>query len=132
MRRRGQLKIVAIDGDLVSAEEAPAVEPATPTAANDAAPNAPGWGPLPDECGGGGASATPAAPRWRSLAALALSLAVHAALVAAIAEGDRDRAEELATEQIHAAVRVIQRSLEPKLSPSQSLGLGFAGEGARP
>jgi DNA-binding GntR family transcriptional regulator len=58
--------------------------------------------------------------------------AEHAALVAAIANGDRDRAEELATEQIHAAVRVIQRSLEPKLSPSQSLGLGFAAESAHP
>jgi DNA-binding GntR family transcriptional regulator len=58
--------------------------------------------------------------------------AEHAALVTAIADEDRDRAEELATEQIHAAVRIIQRSLEPKLSPSQSLGLGFAAESASP
>lgn len=57
--------------------------------------------------------------------------AEHAELVAAIADRDRNRAEKLATEQIHAAVRVIQRSLEPKLSPSQSLGLGFAAESGR-
>jgi DNA-binding GntR family transcriptional regulator len=56
----------------------------------------------------------------------------HAAFVAAIADGDPDRAEKLATEQIHAAVLVIQRSLEPRWSPSRSLGLGFAAEGARP
>lgn len=55
----------------------------------------------------------------------------HAALVAAITAGDAEKAEEIAAQQIHDAVRVIQKSLEPKLSPVQSLGMGFAAEGAR-
>lgn len=58
--------------------------------------------------------------------------AEHAALVAAIAAGDGDRAENIATDQIHATVKVIQRSLEPRRAPARALGLGFAAEGARP
>jgi DNA-binding GntR family transcriptional regulator len=50
----------------------------------------------------------------------------HDALVGAIAAGDGERAEEMATQHIHSLVKVIQRSLEPKLSPSSSLGLGVA------
>jgi DNA-binding GntR family transcriptional regulator len=55
----------------------------------------------------------------------------HDALVEAIAAADGERAEELATRHIHSLVKVIQRSLEPKLSPSPSLGFGFAREGRR-
>jgi DNA-binding GntR family transcriptional regulator len=58
--------------------------------------------------------------------------AEHAALVAAITAGDGDRAEKVAAGQIHATVKVIQRSLEPKKSPARSLGLGFAAESAPP
>jgi DNA-binding GntR family transcriptional regulator len=50
--------------------------------------------------------------------------AEHHALVEAIAAGDRERAEDSATRHVHSVVSVIQRSLEPRLSPSSSLGLG--------
>ncbi|MFM2280593.1 MAG: hypothetical protein RLZZ444_2824 [Pseudomonadota bacterium] len=42
-------------------------------------------------------------------------LSQHAALTAAIAAGDGDRAEELAGEHVMAELRVVQRSLEPKV-----------------
>ena len=48
----------------------------------------------------------------------------HKALVEAIASGDGARAEDLATQHVHSLVSVIQRSLEPRLSPSSALGLG--------
>ncbi len=63
MNRRANLKLVAIDGDLVVAEEAPAIDPVGSRAANDAVPR----------------------PGWRSLPALALSLTAHAALLAVAA-----------------------------------------------
>jgi DNA-binding GntR family transcriptional regulator len=52
--------------------------------------------------------------------------AEHRALVEAIAARDGERAEECATQHIHSVVSVIQRSLEPRLSPGSSLGLGAA------
>jgi DNA-binding GntR family transcriptional regulator len=52
--------------------------------------------------------------------------AEHRALVEAIAACDRDRAEDCATQHVHSVVSVIQRSLEPRLSPSSSLGVGVA------
>ena len=55
----------------------------------------------------------------------------HDALVETIAAGDGQHAEELASRHIHSVVKVIQRSLEPKLPPSSSLGLGVALEGSR-
>jgi len=48
----------------------------------------------------------------------------HSALVEAIASGDGGRAEDLATQHVHSLVSVIQRSLEPRLSASSTLGLG--------
>jgi DNA-binding GntR family transcriptional regulator len=50
----------------------------------------------------------------------------HHALFEAIAAGDGERAEELASRHIHSLVKVIQRSLEPKLSLSSSPSLGVA------
>jgi DNA-binding GntR family transcriptional regulator len=52
--------------------------------------------------------------------------AEHHALVEAIAAGDRERAGDSAARHVHSVVSVIQRSLEPRLSPSSSLGLGVA------
>lgn len=52
--------------------------------------------------------------------------AEHHALVEAIAAGDRERAEDSAARHVHSVVSVIQRSLEPRLSPNSSLGLGVA------
>jgi DNA-binding GntR family transcriptional regulator len=58
--------------------------------------------------------------------------AEHHALVEAIAAGDGARAEDLATQHVHSLVSVIQRSLEPRLSPNSSLGLGVALAGRAP
>jgi DNA-binding GntR family transcriptional regulator len=64
-------------------------------------------------------------PRFDQIEA-AKTAAEHHALVDAIAARDGERAEECATEHVHSVVSVIQRSLEPRLSPSSSLGLGAA------
>jgi DNA-binding GntR family transcriptional regulator len=55
----------------------------------------------------------------------------HDAVVEAIASADGGRAEQLATGHIHSLVKVIQRSLEPKLSPNSALSLGVALAGRR-
>jgi DNA-binding GntR family transcriptional regulator len=57
--------------------------------------------------------------------------AEHEAVVEAIAAADGERAEQLAARHIHSMVKVVQRSLEPKLSPSSSLGLGVVRVGRR-
>jgi DNA-binding GntR family transcriptional regulator len=64
-------------------------------------------------------------PRFDQIEA-AKTTAEHQALVEAIAARDAERAEECATQHVHSVVSVIQRSLEPRLSPSSSLGLGVA------
>jgi DNA-binding GntR family transcriptional regulator len=64
-------------------------------------------------------------PRFGQIEA-AQTKAEHHAVVEAIAARDGDRAEECATRHVHAVVSVIQRSLEPRLSPSSSPALGVA------
>lgn len=64
-------------------------------------------------------------PRFGQMEA-AETTAEHHALVEAIADRDRERAEGCAAQHVHSVVSVIQRSLEPRLSPSSSLGLGVA------
>lgn len=48
----------------------------------------------------------------------------HAAMLAAIAAGDPARAEELASDHVMSELRVVQRSLEPKVGIKFSLGNG--------
>jgi DNA-binding GntR family transcriptional regulator len=59
-------------------------------------------------------------------AEVAKTTAEHHALVEAIAAHDGERAEACAAQHVLSVVSVIQRSLEPRLSPSSSLGLGVA------
>lgn len=64
-------------------------------------------------------------PRFDQIEA-AKTTAEHHALVEAIAARDGERAEECATQHVRSVLSAIQRSLEPRLSPSSSLGLGAA------
>lgn len=109
MSRRANLKLVAIDGDPVSSGQAPAVDPVARAAANDPLPSPPGWGPKAEDAEvGRRARLVPSRRRWRSLPALVLSLAAHAALVAAAAsvltrEGSEAETDSVAVEIVFEA-----------------------------
>jgi DNA-binding GntR family transcriptional regulator len=51
----------------------------------------------------------------------------HAAMLAAIEAGDPGRSEELASDHVMSELRVVQRSLEPKVGIKFSLGNGTGG-----
>lgn len=109
MSRHANLKLVAIDGDLVSSGQAPAVEPVARAVANDPLPSPPGWGPLAEDAMVARPLAlVPPPRRWRSLPALVLSLAAHAALVVAAAsvltrEGSEAETDSVAVEIVFEA-----------------------------
>lgn len=84
MSRRANLKLVAVDGDLVAGTEVPAVLPVEYRAANDAMSAVPGWGPEAEDAPAAAETGT-TPQRWSSLTAIALSLTAHAALLAGAA-----------------------------------------------
>ncbi len=55
----------------------------------------------------------------------ALCVAAHAELADAIERGDEDGAERIAGEHVLAELRVVQRSLEPKVGTRFALGAGW-------
>lgn len=124
MNRRATLKLVAIDGDLVSAEEAPTVGPVAHIAANDPAPDAPGWGPRPEPVSDLRPAALAALPRrWRTLPALALSLAIHAVAIIAAAAVLTRAGSEAETDAI--AVEIVFEappSIPAQPSPAEVAG----------
>jgi len=120
MSRRANLKLVAVDGDLVAGTEVPAVSPVEYRAANDAMPAAPGWGPEGEDAPA--AAKTAAAPRrWTSLPAIALSLAAHAALLAGVAAFLTRAGSEAETDAV--AVEIVferQPSLPAEPAPTKN------------
>lgn len=118
MNRRATLKLVAIDGDLVSAEEAPTVEPFARVAANDPATTRPGWGPRAEPASDLRPAALAArSRRWRTLPALALSLTIHAVAIIAAAAALTRAGSEAETDAI--AVEIVFAA--PSSMPAQPL-----------
>ena len=118
MSRRATLRIVAVEGDLVPAEEPPTVEPAARTAANDRTKTAPGWGPEAEA-----ARAVPADTavprRWRSLPALALSLAIHSMLIVAAVAALTRAGSEAETDAVAVEI-VFEAPPAPPAEPAAS------------